>query len=376
MAFIRRSFIAGYSLVVALALVEPSVPRIFWTVIMPLVPLVVVMGGFATWRRLCPIASLAALGATLRRGRRLPPVVGRHPLTLSLGVLMLALSLRLLVANGDGAALAAMLVALVVLAAVVNRIGGGKSWCNHLCPVGVVERIYTDPGPLGDGSAACAACTGCRRRCPDIDAERAYATEVLEVDRQRATFAFPGVVFAFYAYYGLRAGSLIAFFDGRWCETPASWDRVLGPGLYFAAAVPALVAAPLTLLGGAVASYAIFSRLERRFRAAGSRPARHRTLALAAFVAFHLFCGFAGAPAFARWPGAPALVAFVVSAVAVLALLRSAVHTRCEGDAAPTEIMTAKSRKLLAAAAWPTNCDAPASRAAASRRRVALPIIT
>ena len=78
----------------------------------------------------------------------------------------------------------------------------------------------------------------------------------------------------------------------------ADRDLVLGAGFFFAPKIPALLAAPLTLLALAAASYALFSLVEH---IAGriitdTERRRHVVLALAAFAAFSTFYFFAGAP--------------------------------------------------------------------------------
>ena len=56
-----------------------------------------------------------------------------------------ALSLRLVMTNGTRWALVGFIIAVIVLAAVTGFIWTGKTWCNYICPVGMVEKIYTEP---------------------------------------------------------------------------------------------------------------------------------------------------------------------------------------------------------------------------------------
>ena len=62
---------------------------------------------------------------------------------------------------------------------------GGKTWCNFVCPVGLVEKIYTEPSRSATGRPAeltsqCAPCVACKRHCPDIDLEQGYWKEATE----------------------------------------------------------------------------------------------------------------------------------------------------------------------------------------------------
>jgi len=294
--------------------------RVFWTVLMPIVPLGVVLIGFHAWRRVCPIATLGALGARLHRGkRRVPKRWRRAGLPLSLAVLVATLVLRLVTTNGDGAALGTFLLALPLTAVLLNALFGGRSFCHHACPIGVVERIYTDAAPpllVRERGSGCATCSGCVKGCADLDRERAYERTREDRGRRLVFFAFPGVVFGFYLYYFLRAGTWEAYFDGRWTESPATLDGILGPGFFFAPAVPAVLAALVTLLVCGACSYLLFTVAEHFVRD------RHRTLALASFTAFNVFYVFAGAPTLRLVPALQRLVVFVVPVVATLVLVR------------------------------------------------------
>ena len=95
---------------------------------------------------------------------------------------------------------------------------------------------------------------------------------------------------AFYTYYWLRAGNWEAYFGGGWTRRPASLENVLGAGFFFAPAVPAVVAATLTLVVMGALSYATFAGVERvsaRWQPDAERR-RHLVLTVAAFAAFTL----------------------------------------------------------------------------------------
>jgi hypothetical protein len=293
--------------------------------LMPTIPIVVVLGGFHVWRRICPLAQIGELGALVwRRGptlRRLDPFV----MPASLVVLTLALVIRLLITNGDGCALACMLTFAAAAAIVVNATFGGRAWCNYLCPVGVVERIYTDGGHLRrTPTSRCRSCGGCKRSCPDVDPQRAYTRELLGIGRRVATMAFPGLVLAFYGYFRLRAGSWDAYFDGHWTHHPASAQLLWGPGFAFAPHVPAVIAAPLTLVVGMLVSAASFASLERVLgrRLTDRARCRHVVLSLASFCAFALFYVFAGQPTLLELPYGSSTVSIVLAALGAYVLYR------------------------------------------------------
>lgn len=325
-AIARPVLAVGYGAVIVSCFTSTHAPCVFWTMLMPLAPAVVVLAGFHTWRRLCPLAQLGELGA-----RRAPPRrrglrrLERAVMPVSFALLAGSLAVRLLVVNGDPYGLGCLLAGLGLLAIVVNRGFGGRTWCNYLCPVGVVERIYTDAGALRPTpTSRCTSCVGCKRGCPDIDQDRAYRGDVLGRGRRLAWFGFPGLVLSFYAYYPLRAGTWDAYFDGRWTESPAGWALLLGPGFAFAPHIPALVAAPVTLLAGTLASVCLFDLVERvvRLHVRERESARHVVLSLAAFSAFATFYWFAGQPTLRTIPFASTAVRVVLPLVAVCVLAR------------------------------------------------------
>lgn len=320
----QAMLVVGYGAAIVLSIVSPLGPRVFWTILMPLVPLGFVLAGFHVWRRVCPLATIASLGAHFAHKRRVPRWLARHPLTFSFALLALMLWARLIATNGDPVALGAMLLALAAIAALINLVFSGKTWCNYVCPVGVVEHLYTDAGALrGTEPSACRPCVGCARACPDIDQERSYDASRASADRRLATFAFPGLVLGFYGYFQLREGTWAAFFDGRWTERAVSADLFLGAGFSFEPRVPAAIAAALTLSIASALSFALFAAIERALRGFVARDVlRHRMLAGAAFVALNLFYVFAGAPSLSLVPGAQRVVAFVVPVVATLVLVR------------------------------------------------------
>jgi hypothetical protein len=322
----------GYVAIIVLGLTDFQ-PRVFWTMLLPLLPMSVVLMGFSRWRRICPLAFLGELGRKLNRGtqRRVPKWLESWFFIVTFGLLLAMLVLRLLATNGDGVWLSGLLIGLALAAVVTNRVFTGKTWCNFICPVGLVERIYTEPNSLPQGmNSQCVRCTACKKHCPDIDQENAYWQDVTAMGRRIAIFAFPGLVLSFYVYYWLRHGEWEAYFDGRWTHLPVSAELVGGAGFFFAPQVPALLAAPLTLLVFSAASYAVFLGIEAivgRFVEDVERR-RHLTLTLAAFAAFSTFYFFAGAPTLRRVPGATRTVAFAAPLVATLVAVKRSRRTR------------------------------------------------
>jgi Cyclic nucleotide-binding domain/HEAT repeat len=295
--------------------------------------LFIVVAGFYRWRAICPLAAFGEIGRNLPRRfqRRVPAWMERGHLLVPFLFLSAMLVVRHVATNGDGRWISGLLIALALAALTTNVVFTGKTWCNFVCPVGFIERIYTDPASLrGAPNSQCLRCTACKKSCPDIDQENNYWRELGARGRRIATFAFPGIVFAFYWYFELRAGDWEAYFDGRWTRQPVTSALVLGPGFFFAPRIPAVVAAAATLIVCAIASFALFSAIEAAISklVPGSERRRHLVLSLAAFMAFSVFYVFAGAPTLRRIPGGTRTFAFLTPAIAVAVLARRWNRTR------------------------------------------------
>ncbi|HZI67267.1 MAG TPA: cyclic nucleotide-binding domain-containing protein [Thermoanaerobaculia bacterium] len=301
--------------------------------LLPLLVLFIVLAGFYPWRSVCPLAAIGELGRRLPRRfqRRVPDWLERGHLVVPFVFLASMLVLRHVASNGDGRWIAGVLIGLALAAVAANAIFTGKTWCNFFCPVGVVERIYTDPSSLlPSANSQCVRCTACKKSCPDIDQENNYWRELTASGRRLATYAFPGVVFAFYWYFWLREGDWEAYFDGRWTRRPADAELAFGSGFFFAPGVPAVVAAAATLALCAVASFAIFRAVEAASvrKARDPERRRHMVLSVAAFTAFSLFYLYAGAPTLRKIPGGTRAFAFLAPAIGVLVLARRSNRSR------------------------------------------------
>jgi CRP-like cAMP-binding protein len=314
--------------------------RIFWTIVLPILPLLIVLAGYHRWRRICPLAWFAHLSAKLGRPgeRRASPRLQSNYYYLVFAIFIVSLWLRLVATNGNGPALAVFLLLISLAAFVFGAEFTGKTWCNYICPVSFVEKIYTEPrGLRPTRNSQCEKCTACKPACPDINQENGYWKEALSTPKRFVYYAFPGVVFAFYFYYYLQSGTWEYYFGGKWTNQPDVLRSAFLPGVdaetagfFVWPSEPRAVAAILTLVLGALAGFAVFSILEwflsRHLQEGGERMdtvgVRHVMFTITAFVAFITFYAFAGAPTLRLIPGAPHLMQILVVATATLFLMR------------------------------------------------------
>jgi Cyclic nucleotide-binding domain len=330
-----------------LALVaQPIAGRVVWSIVITALPLFIVLVGYHRWRRICPLAFWNQIMVRLNRPgrRRVGAAFEEHYYFVPLVLFAVALWSRLVWSNGDGVAIAMLWGALSVLAFGVGVLFTGKTWCNYICPVSFIEKIYTEPHGLRETrNSQCAKCTACKKACPDINQENGYWKEIESPSKRFAYFAFPGLVFGFFLYFWAQAGTWDAFFDGAWTDQPGLWQTAFLPpgtsaasaGFFFLPAVPRAVAALVTLATCALVSVGLFSLVEpavgrfmrRRNPSTGASRVRHSALALAAFTAFTTFYSFAAQPLLRTWPWLAACVGIAVVVVATLSLVRRLTRT-------------------------------------------------
>jgi hypothetical protein len=275
--------------VVALAAAPALGLRVVWSAAVPALPAVFLLSP-ALWRNICPLATLGAGGApaipltTAEWRARLMatsalPVGGPAPGSRSLptvhasagqrsrrgaiaranaaGIIILLALLparRLLLNESEVATLLLLLVAGLT-AWTLGRRGERKAgFCNALCPVLPVERLYGQAPLVAPDNPRCQPCTVCTTRgCLDLAGRKAVPQVLGPGRRTRAWLrepfgafaaAFPGLVLA----YGL-----VPVLATNWFETvalflalgAASWFVVFAAaavGLTSAALVPACAA--------------------------------------------------------------------------------------------------------------------------------------
>jgi hypothetical protein len=298
--------------------------RLVWTVAIAALPFFWMTFGYHVWRRICPLAVMGQIGRLLGRPgtRKMGDWMGRNYLLFQLGFMIVALSLRLLATNGSDLWLAGFFGVVVLMAIVTSFVYSGKTWCNFICPVGMVEKLYTEPArgsaAPGELTSQCAPCVACKKHCPDIDLEQGYWKEANERPRRIAYFAWPGIVVGFYTYFYLIRGLWSDYFSGQWAYERDLPGKAFDAGFYFAPQIPRIVAAPLTLIGFGLVSLVVFLTVEKLITSSRMKALpkeadaeakanllariRHGMLAFCGLVAFNAFYLFAGQPSLSKLP--------------------------------------------------------------------------
>ncbi len=326
--------------ITALDLWHPWPAHVVWSVVMAGLPLFILLVGYHRWRKICPLAFFSQIAVYLRRPgtRKASPWLEEHYYYIMFGVFVFALWLRLIAINGNTTTLASFFVLISIVALIVGALFTGKTWCNYICPVSLIEKINTEPHGLREtNNSQCVKCTACKKSCPDINQENGYWKEIGLRSKRFAYYAFPGLTFAFFLYYYLQSGDWNYYFSGNWADQESLIYRVFSPGynqwtagFFFFEAMPRAVSAAVTLVAGAFGSVALFSRLEpsaerwlkRHQPDADETQARHLMFTIAAFVAFVNFYVFAGQPLLRLVPWLGTLGPIFAAAVGSLYLAR------------------------------------------------------
>jgi CRP-like cAMP-binding protein len=313
---------------------------VVWTIVVASLPAFIVLAGYHRWRRICPLAFFAQLPAHLRRPgtRRAGPWLEANYYYVACSVFFVSLWLRLIATNGDGQAISAFFVLLSFTALLFGVLYTGKTWCNYICPVSFIEKIYTEPHGLRETrNSQCTKCSACKKSCPDINEENGYWKDIDSRPKRFVYYAFPGLVFGFYLYFYLQSETWVYYFSGAWTRQPGMIYTAFFPGsdaptagFFFARAVPRALAAAVTLTLCGLFSLGLFAQVERRVGTWLSRRepsadvarARHVTMTLAAFAAFITFYSFAGAPTLRLLPWLHHLFLILVVGTAALFLVR------------------------------------------------------
>jgi ferredoxin len=163
------SLTAGVAITLTLAFDPQLGARLFWNLVIPLIPAAVVFfpGG---WRNICPLASAAAAGnsATSPSGRKMSLTAQGISACGSISLLALVLPMRHIIFDLNGRATLLLLFAIGVVAFVLTRLFLAKSgWCSGWCPVSSVEKLYGQSPALDATNTRCTLCSHCVAVCPD-----------------------------------------------------------------------------------------------------------------------------------------------------------------------------------------------------------------
>jgi hypothetical protein len=185
--------------------------------VIPLLPAVFLVNPML-WRNVCPLATLNVAIGTRNRNSPLRGAPLRWSWAIGIALLAVMVPARRFLYNTDGAALAATILAVGILALLAGALFSRRAgFCNAICPVLPVEKLYGQGSLVQIRTARCSDCSLCTPvGCIDLARAKTVA-QTLGPNRR----------------------------DGQWLTTPF--------GL-FAAAFPGFVVGYFTLIDGPLAT--------------------------------------------------------------------------------------------------------------------------
>lgn len=248
-------------LAVGLVAVPEASLNLLWGVLIPVLPASFLLGT-GIWRSICPLATLNMLPNPWAGRRRVSPRGARTAGVAGILALVLLVAARrfLLNANGPVVALAILTVALLALA--LGFLYDSKAgFCNAICPILPVERLYGQYPLLKTDNPRCPSCAACTPgTCIDLAPARSLVEAIGPplgerrwLRRPLGAFAaaFPGFIAGYFTLADVdlsRAGSVylhvLAFATGSYALVAAVTALA---GLDASIALPLLAAAAVGL---------------------------------------------------------------------------------------------------------------------------------
>lgn len=177
---------------------------IFWDVLIPLAPLIMVLAP-GVWRNVCPLSSVSLISQYLgySRRKRLPRRMQARLAVTGTVLLLLIIPLRHLFFNSSGSATAILLLGISTVAFICGLFFDWKSaWCAGLCPVHPVEKLYGSRSVHSYPNAHCHNCYNCSVPCPDSTVDffndQKKATKTNQISQLIFCGGFPGYIWGWF----------------------------------------------------------------------------------------------------------------------------------------------------------------------------------
>lgn len=208
--------------------VQPELAlRVLWNVLIPILPATFLITP-ALWRGLCPLATLNTITNGLVERRPLParmlPSVG----VVGMVLLVVLVPARRFLFNEHGITLAVIVMAVAVAALTLGAVFDLKAgFCNAVCPVLPVEKLYGQHPFVKLPNPHCAPCTLCTPKgCLDLVPTKS-ALQAIGPAHRSATWLKTS--------YGVFAASFPGFVVGYFMTTDSA--LAAAPSIYLTVAL-------------------------------------------------------------------------------------------------------------------------------------------
>ena len=193
---------------VSLLLVPDVSARVFWYGIIPVLPALFLVNA-ELWRNVCPLATLSTLREPEAMARPLTRTGARWWTGVGIMLFLALVPFRHVLFDHSGPATAVLLGVAATCALLGGLLRDRKAgFCNSICPILPVERLYGQRPLAPVQNARCAPCRACTHHaCFDLNPERSGLVSIGPPARGRGwvgtpfgafALALPGFVSAFY----------------------------------------------------------------------------------------------------------------------------------------------------------------------------------
>jgi nitrite reductase (NADH) large subunit len=204
---VRVVSIAAYLTVIGLLFVRPAAGLfVLFQVIVPLLPILFFVAP-GLWRNVCPMAASNQMPRVLGVGgnRAVPEWLRKRGYLIAVAGFLGIAGARLAGLDHNGAAMGAVLVAVIVTAVAGGLVFKGKSgWCSSICPLLPLQRVYGQTPFVTVPNSHCTSCVGCAKNCYDFKPRAAWQADMADPDkgwngpRRLFVAALPGFVTGFF----------------------------------------------------------------------------------------------------------------------------------------------------------------------------------
>jgi hypothetical protein len=217
--------------------------HILWDMVIPLLPAVFLVSPLL-WRNVCPLATLNTVVGERFGSRSIGGAFAVRASLVGIALLALLVPARRFLFNVNGAALAVTIV-LVALAALNAGLVFARraGFCNAICPVLPVEKLYGQAPLLQIGTARCSTCSVCTPAgCIELARSKTVAQTLGRARREDRWLHSPFGVFA-----AAFPGFIIGYFTTQNGSTALAWSVYSHVALYALASYSVVVAAAWTV---------------------------------------------------------------------------------------------------------------------------------
>ena len=167
------SVVSTFCLVLGLFYFPDSTLHVFWGLVIPLLPVTFLISP-SFWRSVCPLAVTNKAGNRFNPKYQMPAANVSRSSALSISIFFLLVPARHFLFNEDPLILAYTTLGLLLLAYILGTQYKFKSgFCNAICPVLPVEKLYGQAPLVEFQGSRCSSCSLCTAKgCLDVAPEK------------------------------------------------------------------------------------------------------------------------------------------------------------------------------------------------------------